>query len=96
MWHYFRCSVVPWSVTLFGPCRFLGCHNVLLCLFSPTTRTLTTLKQSPKNSPQTPASTLNPTVKLQEFDYQAPYRFVITDSLPKSVAESESLVIQRN
>ncbi|ADQ66889.1 AAA family ATPase [Halogeometricum borinquense] len=33
--------------------------------------------------------------ELQELDYQAPYRFVITDSLPKSVAESESLVTQR-
>ncbi|KTG22369.1 AAA family ATPase [Haloferax profundi] len=33
--------------------------------------------------------------ELQELDYQAPYRFVITDSLPKSVVESESLVTQR-
>ena len=31
---------------------------------------------------------------LQDLDYQAPYRFVITDSLPKKVRESGSLVIE--
>ena len=34
--------------------------------------------------------------ELRDLDYQAPYRFIITDSLPKSAIESESLVIQGN
>lgn len=34
--------------------------------------------------------------ELQEFDYQAPYRFVITDSLPKEVGEDESLIIEKD
>jgi predicted AAA+ superfamily ATPase len=34
--------------------------------------------------------------ELQELDYQAPYRFIITDSLPKEVKENESLVIEKD
>jgi len=34
--------------------------------------------------------------ELQELDYQAPYRFVITDSLPKKIKENESLVIEKD
>jgi len=34
--------------------------------------------------------------ELQEFDYQAPYRFVITDSLPKEAKEDESLIIEKD
>ncbi|WP_318571262.1 AAA family ATPase [Salinigranum marinum] len=33
---------------------------------------------------------------LRDLDYQARYRYIITDSLPKSVVESESLVVQKN
>jgi predicted AAA+ superfamily ATPase len=33
---------------------------------------------------------------LQEFDYQAPYRFIITDSLPKEAREDESLIIEKD
>jgi predicted AAA+ superfamily ATPase len=33
---------------------------------------------------------------LRELDYQAPYRFIITDSLPKEVREDESLVIEKD
>ncbi len=33
---------------------------------------------------------------LRELEYQAPYRFIITDSLPKNIRESESLVIEKN
>jgi predicted AAA+ superfamily ATPase len=31
---------------------------------------------------------------LREIDYQAPYRFIITDSLPKEVREDESLIVE--
>ncbi len=31
---------------------------------------------------------------LRELDYQAPYRFIITDSLPKEVREDESLIVE--
>ncbi len=34
--------------------------------------------------------------ELQEFDYQAPYRFIITDSLPKESREDESLIIEKD
>ncbi|WP_256299286.1 AAA family ATPase [Haloarchaeobius salinus] len=33
---------------------------------------------------------------LRELDYQAPYRFIITDSLPKNVRETGSLVIEKD
>ncbi len=46
-------------------------------------------------TPKSGQHTESDSEELQEFDYQAPYRFIITDSLPKSVAESESLVTQR-
>ncbi|QLH83818.1 AAA family ATPase [Halosimplex pelagicum] len=47
-------------------------------------------------TPESGQHTKSDSEELQELDYQAPYRFIITDSLPKSVVESESLVIQRN
>jgi len=47
-------------------------------------------------TPESGQHTESDSEELQEFDYQAPYRFVITDSLPKSVVESESLVVQGN
>ncbi|WP_178915488.1 AAA family ATPase [Natronomonas gomsonensis] len=31
---------------------------------------------------------------LRDLDYQAPYRFVITDSLPKTIRENQSLVVK--
>lgn len=31
---------------------------------------------------------------LRELDYQAPYRFIITDSLPKEVREDECLIVE--
>jgi predicted AAA+ superfamily ATPase len=34
--------------------------------------------------------------ELRDLDYQAPYRFVITDSLPKEVREDESLLIKKD
>ncbi|ELY39879.1 AAA family ATPase [Natronorubrum tibetense] len=34
--------------------------------------------------------------ELQELDYQAPYRFIVTDSLPKEVRKDESLVIEKD
>lgn len=34
--------------------------------------------------------------ELKELDYRAPYRFVITDSLPREVKEAESLVIEKD
>ena len=46
-------------------------------------------------TPRSGQHTESDSEELQELDYQAPYRFVITDSLPKSVAENESLVTQR-
>lgn len=33
---------------------------------------------------------------LRDLDYQAPHRFIITDSLPKEVREDESLVIEKD
>jgi predicted AAA+ superfamily ATPase len=33
---------------------------------------------------------------LRELDYEAPYRFIITDSLPKEVRENGSLVIEKD
>jgi len=34
--------------------------------------------------------------ELKEFDYQAPYRFIITDSLPKESKEDESLIVEKD
>jgi len=34
--------------------------------------------------------------ELRDLDYEAPYRFVITDSLPKTIVENESLVVEKN
>jgi len=45
-------------------------------------------------TPESGQHTESDSEELQELDYQAPYRFVITDSLPKSVVKSESLVMQ--
>jgi predicted AAA+ superfamily ATPase len=47
-------------------------------------------------SPESGQHTESDSEELQEFDYQAPYRFVITDSLPKEVREEESLVIEKD
>ncbi len=47
-------------------------------------------------TPESGQHTKSDSEELQELDYQAPYRFIITDSLPKSIAESESLVTQMN
>jgi len=33
---------------------------------------------------------------LRELDYEAPYRFIITDSLPKEVRENGSLVVEKD
>ncbi|WP_440992071.1 DUF4143 domain-containing protein [Haloarchaeobius baliensis] len=33
---------------------------------------------------------------LRDLDYEAPYRFIITDSLPKEVRENGSLVVEKN
>lgn len=51
------------------------------------------------------ARTFDPTVgkhstgsdeEVRDLNYEAPYRFVITDSLPKEIKDSESLVVERN
>lgn len=51
------------------------------------------------------ARTFDPTVgkhstgsdeDLRNLDYEAPYRFVITDSLPKNVRDSGSLIVERS
>lgn len=34
--------------------------------------------------------------ELRELDYEAPYRFIISDSLPKEVTKSGSLVVEEN
>jgi len=34
--------------------------------------------------------------ELRDLDYQAPYRFIITNSLPKAAREDESLIIERD
>jgi predicted AAA+ superfamily ATPase len=34
--------------------------------------------------------------ELREFNYQAPYRFIITDSLPKDVKKSDSLTMEKD
>lgn len=34
--------------------------------------------------------------ELRDLEYDAPYRFVITDSLPREVTETESLVVERD
>lgn len=34
--------------------------------------------------------------ELRKLDYQAPYRFIIIDSMPKEVTQSDSLVVERN
>ena len=46
--------------------------------------------------PESGQHTKSDSEDLQEFDYQAPYRFVITDSLPKSIRENQSLVIEKD
>ncbi|ELZ68496.1 hypothetical protein C457_11501, partial [Haloferax prahovense DSM 18310] len=34
--------------------------------------------------------------QLLDIDYEAPYRFIIADSLPKEVMQSGSLVVERD
>ena len=46
--------------------------------------------------PESGQHTKSDSEDLQEFDYQAPYRFVITDSLPKPVRENQSLVVEKD
>ena len=46
--------------------------------------------------PGTGQHTRSDSEELRELDYQAPYRFIITDSLPKEVREDESLVIEKD
>jgi len=46
--------------------------------------------------PESGQHTESDSKELRDLDYQAPYRFIITDSLPKRVVESDSLVIQEN
>ena len=47
-------------------------------------------------TPESGQHTESDSEELQEFDYQAPYRFIITDSLPKEAREDESLIIERD
>jgi len=47
-------------------------------------------------TPEAGQHTESDSEELQELDYQAPYRFIITDSLPKEVREQESLVIEKD
>ncbi|MFB6251493.1 MAG: AAA family ATPase [Halobellus sp.] len=45
-------------------------------------------------TPESGQHTKSDSEELQELDYQAPYRFIITDSLPKEVREDESLIVE--
>ena len=47
-------------------------------------------------TPESGQHTESDSEELQGFDYQAPYRFIITDSLPKEAREDESLIIERD
>ncbi len=47
-------------------------------------------------TPESGQHTESDSEELQEFDYQAPYRFIITDSLPKEARKDESLVIEKD
>jgi len=47
-------------------------------------------------TPESGQHTESDSEELQEFDYQAPYRFVITDSLPKEVRDDESLIVENS
>jgi len=47
-------------------------------------------------TPESGQHTESDSEELQEFDYQARYRFVITDSLPKEFRETKSLVIEKD
>jgi len=47
-------------------------------------------------TPESGQHTESDSEELQEFDYQAPYRFVITGSLPKEAKEDESLIIEKD
>jgi len=47
-------------------------------------------------TPESGQHTESDSEELQEFDYQAPYRFIITDSLPKEAKEDESLIIEKD
>ncbi len=49
-----------------------------------------------KFDPESGQHTKSDSEELQELDYQAPHRFIITDSLPKNVRENESLVVEKN
>jgi len=46
--------------------------------------------------PKSGQHTKSESEELQEFSYQAPYRFVITDSLPKEARKDESLIIEKD
>ena len=47
-------------------------------------------------SPESGQHTEDDSEELKEFDYQAPYRFIITDSLPKEAREDKSLIIEKD
>ena len=47
-------------------------------------------------TPESGQHTEDDSEELQEFDYQAPYRFIITDSLPKKSKEDQSLIVEKD
>jgi predicted AAA+ superfamily ATPase len=46
--------------------------------------------------PQAGQHTKSDSEELQNLDYQAPHRFIITDSLPKKIRESQTLAIEED
>jgi predicted AAA+ superfamily ATPase len=46
--------------------------------------------------PESGQHTKSDSEELRDLDYEAPYRFIITDSLPKKIVKNESLVIQED
>ncbi|AUX09859.1 AAA family ATPase [Halalkaliarchaeum desulfuricum] len=46
--------------------------------------------------PEAGQHTKSDSEELRDIDYKAPYRFIITDSLPKEVRENETLIIEKD
>jgi predicted AAA+ superfamily ATPase len=89
---------VEYSQTESGLVDYILHHNghvlPFILSYHPHTGSAETIAE--EFDPESGQHTKRGSEELQELDYQAPYRFIITDSLPKEVKENESLVIEKD
>ncbi|SEL87082.1 AAA family ATPase [Haloferax larsenii] len=89
---------VEYTETEFGLVDYILHRNghVLPFILSYHPRTGNAERIAKDFDPDSGQHTESDSEELRELDYQAPYRFIITDSLPKEARETESLVIEKD